>query len=83
MEKEYCFGWHLVYDALRDYYYRFGESVQKEFNRFYDPLHFFAPDSLTVGIPLSVGKQAFFTETIPSLTDSNNQEFAYPLANAM
>ncbi|KAG1089451.1 hypothetical protein G6F42_019969 [Rhizopus arrhizus] len=33
----------------------FGESVQKEFNHFYDPLHFFAPDSLTVGIPLSVG----------------------------
>ncbi|EPB86785.1 hypothetical protein HMPREF1544_06401 [Mucor circinelloides 1006PhL] len=55
MEKEYCLGWHLVYDALRDYYYSFGESVQKEFNHFYDPLHFFAPDSLTVGIPLSVG----------------------------
>lgn len=56
MEKEYCLGWNLVYDALKNHYYKFDETVQSAFNRFYDPLHFFAPDSLTVGIPLSIGK---------------------------
>ncbi|KAL9539162.1 hypothetical protein MBANPS3_010424 [Mucor bainieri] len=55
MEKEYCLGWHLVHDTLRDYYYSYGESAQQGFNHFYDPAYFFAPESFTMGIPLRIG----------------------------
>ncbi|KAI8639306.1 hypothetical protein BD408DRAFT_392507 [Parasitella parasitica] len=58
MEQEYCLGWNLVHDALKDYYYSFNHSVRTQFDRFYDPQHFFASDSLTAGIPLSIGALA-------------------------
>lgn len=55
MNKEYGVSWNLVYDTLKSYYYAFDESTQHAFNKFYEPLHFFAIASPTNGIPLSLG----------------------------
>jgi hypothetical protein len=53
--KEYGFSWNQVYETLKAYYYTFDENAQHSFSKFYEPVNFFAPGSLTVGIPLSLG----------------------------
>jgi hypothetical protein len=55
MNKAHAISWNQAYDILKAYYYSFDKNVQHEFNRFYESTHFFAPESLTVGIPLSLG----------------------------